>query len=158
DQARGLYNYGARFYNPTWGRFISPDEAVQNFDSQGLNPYAYVLNAPTSRINRDGHDAGVPDMWAPDGQLTSSELNHKEEIRLKSEIARAEAAVAAYEKDAEFHRSHALEAWQAGTTDDNGKNVLVAAAVESSFALYDDYQIHQTQLQISNLQRQLDQI
>jgi RHS repeat-associated protein len=54
DQAGGLYNYGARFYNPKWGRFISPDEVVQGFDSQGLNPYTYVLNAPTTNVDPTG--------------------------------------------------------------------------------------------------------
>jgi RHS repeat-associated protein len=55
DQAGSLYNYGARFYNAKWGRFISPDEMVQGFDSQGLNPYADVLNAPTNNIDPTGH-------------------------------------------------------------------------------------------------------
>jgi len=55
DQAGGFYNYGARFYNAKWGRFVSPDDVVQGFDSDGLNPYAYVLNKPTSATDPDGH-------------------------------------------------------------------------------------------------------
>ena len=55
DQEGGLYDYGARFYNPKWGRFVSPDEAVQGFDSQGLNPFAYVLNRPTSGTDPTGN-------------------------------------------------------------------------------------------------------
>jgi RHS repeat-associated protein len=55
DQAGGLYNYGARFYNAKWGRFISPDEVVQGFDSQGLNPFTYVLNTPTSATDPTGN-------------------------------------------------------------------------------------------------------
>ena len=54
DQEGGLYDYGARFYNPKWGRFVSPDELVQGFDSQGLNPFAYVLNRPASATDPDG--------------------------------------------------------------------------------------------------------
>ena len=54
DRAGGLYNYGARFYNAKWGRFISPDEVTQAFDSQGLNPYSYVLNQPTSATDPTG--------------------------------------------------------------------------------------------------------
>ena len=57
DQAGGLYHYGARFYHPKWGRFISPDEVVQGFDSQGLNPFTYVLNAPTSATDPTGEIA-----------------------------------------------------------------------------------------------------
>ncbi|MGH3642036.1 MAG: RHS repeat-associated core domain-containing protein, partial [Mycobacterium sp.] len=60
DQAGGLYNYGARFYNPKWGRFVSPDEMVQGFDSQGLNPFAYVLNGPTSAIDPTGELFDLP--------------------------------------------------------------------------------------------------
>jgi RHS repeat-associated protein len=54
DQADGLYDYGARFYDPAWGRFISPDDVVQSIDSQGLNPYSYVLNRPTSATDPTG--------------------------------------------------------------------------------------------------------
>lgn len=54
EQAEGLYDYGARLYNPEWGRFISPDDVVQSVDSQGLNPYSYVLNRPTSATDPTG--------------------------------------------------------------------------------------------------------
>ena len=59
DLEGGLYNYGARFYNPKWGRFVSPDEMVQSFDSQGLNPFTYVLNRPTSATDPTGNFTGV---------------------------------------------------------------------------------------------------
>ena len=61
DLEGGLYNYGARFYNPKWGRFVSPDEMVQSFDSQGLNPFTYVLNRPTSWTDPTGNqgDGGM---------------------------------------------------------------------------------------------------
>ena len=54
DAAGGLYDYGARFFNPKWGRFVSPDESVEAFDAQGLNPYSYVLNRPTSATDPTG--------------------------------------------------------------------------------------------------------
>lgn len=65
DQAGGLYNYGARFYNAKWGRFVSPDEVVQGFDSQGLNPFAYVLNRPTSGIDPSGEFFDFPAISMP---------------------------------------------------------------------------------------------
>ncbi len=65
DQAGGFYNYGARFYNPKWGRFVSPDEMVQGFDSQGLNPFTYVLNRPTSGTDPTGEFLAVPAMSIP---------------------------------------------------------------------------------------------
>ncbi len=43
----GLYDYGARFYDPALGRFISADTVVpQPGNPQALNRYSYVLNNP----------------------------------------------------------------------------------------------------------------
>jgi len=54
DAATGLLHYGARDYHPTLSRFTSADPAVQSFDSQGLHPFAYVLNQPTHLVDPDG--------------------------------------------------------------------------------------------------------
>ncbi len=48
-------------YEPRWGRFISPDEFVEGFTSQGLNAYAYVGNKPTYRIDPSGNFE-IPDL------------------------------------------------------------------------------------------------
>jgi RHS repeat-associated protein len=43
----GLYYYGARYYDPAIGRFISPDIYIQNFTNpQTINRYSYALNNP----------------------------------------------------------------------------------------------------------------
>ncbi len=43
----GIYHYGARFYSPKLGRFLSPDTTAPNLDNpQKLNHYSYVLNNP----------------------------------------------------------------------------------------------------------------
>ncbi|MGH2959715.1 MAG: peptidoglycan DD-metalloendopeptidase family protein [Solirubrobacterales bacterium] len=65
DQAGGLYNYGARFYNPKWGRFVSADEMVQGFDSQGLNPFTYVLNRPINATDPTGSFLSEPPTIPP---------------------------------------------------------------------------------------------
>ncbi len=54
----GLYNYGARMYDPLWGRFISPDSYVQSLDAEGLNRYSYVRNNPTSMVDPTGNFGG----------------------------------------------------------------------------------------------------
>ena len=41
----GLLYYRARYYNPSWGRFVSADPA--GFGG-GINPYAYAGNNPVS--------------------------------------------------------------------------------------------------------------
>ena len=52
----GLYYYGARYYDPLIGRFISPDSFVQApSDPQSLNRYAYVRNNPLKYIDPTGH-------------------------------------------------------------------------------------------------------
>jgi RHS repeat-associated protein len=51
----GLYDYGARWYDPVLGRFLSPDSLVpEPGDPQSLNRYAYVRNSPLSRIDPSG--------------------------------------------------------------------------------------------------------
>ena len=43
----GLYYFGARYYDPIIGRFISPDSLVQSYQNpQTLNRYSYALNNP----------------------------------------------------------------------------------------------------------------
>ncbi len=47
DVETGLYYYNARYYNPTLGKFTSPDTIVPDPSySQAFNRYSYVLNNP----------------------------------------------------------------------------------------------------------------
>lgn len=47
DTTTGLYNYGARYYDPNLMRFISADNVIPNpANPQMLNRYSYVLNNP----------------------------------------------------------------------------------------------------------------
>jgi len=55
DDETGLYYYGARYYNPFIGRFITPDSIVQAPDNpQTLNRYAYCGNNPVRYIDPKG--------------------------------------------------------------------------------------------------------
>jgi len=52
----GLYDYGARFYDPLLGRFLSADTVVpEPGNPQALNRYAYVLNNPLKYTDPTGH-------------------------------------------------------------------------------------------------------
>jgi RHS repeat-associated protein len=52
----GLYFYGARYYDPVIGRFITADTIVQApFDPQSLNRYAYCRNNPLKYVDPSGH-------------------------------------------------------------------------------------------------------
>jgi RHS repeat-associated protein len=56
----GLYYYGARYYDPAIGRFISSDTIVQNpANPQTLNRYSYCLNNPLKYIDPSGHDVHI---------------------------------------------------------------------------------------------------
>lgn len=51
----GLYYFGARYYDPSIGRFLSPDKTIPRLDDpQSLNSYAYARNNPLSRIDPNG--------------------------------------------------------------------------------------------------------
>ncbi|MFZ2360343.1 MAG: RHS repeat-associated core domain-containing protein [Anaerolineae bacterium] len=56
EAGTGLYDYGARWYDPTIGRFLSADSIVPNpGDSQALNRYAYVNGNPLKYTDPSGH-------------------------------------------------------------------------------------------------------
>ena len=55
DTGTGLYYYGARYYDPVVGRFISADTVVPSPGKpQALNRYAYVYNNPTRFVDPTG--------------------------------------------------------------------------------------------------------
>ena len=52
----GIYHYGARFYSPKLGRFLSPDTIVPGYTNpQAFNRYSYVLGNPLRYIDPTGH-------------------------------------------------------------------------------------------------------
>ena len=56
DSESGLYYYGARYYDPEIGRFISPDSIVQDYTNpQSLNRYSYCRNNPIILTDPSGH-------------------------------------------------------------------------------------------------------
>jgi RHS repeat-associated protein len=58
QESTGLYYYGARYYDPVIGRFISADTIVPNFaNPQSLNRYSYCLNNPLKYTDSNGHFA-----------------------------------------------------------------------------------------------------
>ena len=70
DAESGLDYFGARYYAPRMGRFMSPDWSAQEEpvpyakldDPQTLNLYSYIRNNPLTGVDADGHDGpGVVD-------------------------------------------------------------------------------------------------
>jgi RHS repeat-associated protein len=57
DSYSNMYDMGARWYSPVFGRFISPDSIVlRPGDPQTLNRYAYGRNNPLRYTDPTGHD------------------------------------------------------------------------------------------------------
>jgi RHS repeat-associated protein len=76
----GLYYYGARYYDPTIGRFISADTIVPNpANPQSLNRYTYCLNNPLKYSDPTGQDEicnpYVLPYWMI-SQMSSEDLNY----------------------------------------------------------------------------------
>jgi RHS repeat-associated protein len=52
----GIYDYGARWYDPALGRFLSADAVVEApYNPQTFNRYSYVRNSPTNRVDPTGN-------------------------------------------------------------------------------------------------------
>jgi len=57
DDATGLYYFGARYYDPTIGRFITEDPHPGSLsDPQSLNRYVYCRNNPHKYTDPDGRE------------------------------------------------------------------------------------------------------
>ena len=69
DSESQLAYFEARYFSSNLGRFLSPDWSAKEEpipyakmdDPQSLNLYNYVGNNPVTRVDADGHVAGVDD-------------------------------------------------------------------------------------------------
>lgn len=58
DPETGLMYLNARYYDPAFGRFISPDDWDPTKEGVGTNRYAYAENDPINKSDPNGH-AGI---------------------------------------------------------------------------------------------------
>src|SRR5690625_7190918 len=54
DAETGNYYYGARYYDPKWSTFLTPDPALESYP--GISPYAYTLNNAIQYVDPTGVD------------------------------------------------------------------------------------------------------
>src|SRR5262249_13020255 len=95
----GLYDFGARLYNPATGRWLSPDSV-----RQGNNPYTYALNNPVKNVDPDGHCVqGQPCPW---WQKWADAFMQTYAVHAAAEAAENEAALQSF---------HARMAWADAT-------------------------------------------
>jgi RHS repeat-associated protein len=52
DEETGLSYFGARYYNPKWGMWLSVDPLAEKYPN--YNPYNYCLNNPLNMVDQDG--------------------------------------------------------------------------------------------------------
>jgi RHS repeat-associated protein len=81
DEETGLYYFGARYYSPRTGRWLSPDPVLTEHDGDpqevglgrghgstlgpiGLSPYAYAAHSPTVLTDPDGRIVWMPVLLA----------------------------------------------------------------------------------------------
>lgn len=64
DDRTGLYYFGARYYHPRLGRFVSPDALIVGGPDDwlgvpaALNPYGYAMNNPLTLVDVNGNWLG----------------------------------------------------------------------------------------------------
>ena len=64
DENSGLFDYGARWYDPSLGRFIQLDSYLGNvFVPKTLNRHAYGLNNPLRYVDPTGNKPEEPIYW-----------------------------------------------------------------------------------------------
>ncbi|MCO5160517.1 MAG: RHS repeat-associated core domain-containing protein [Mesorhizobium sp.] len=57
DPETGLLYLNARYMDPAFGRFISPDDWDPVLEGVGTNRYAYAQNDPVNKSDKNGHQA-----------------------------------------------------------------------------------------------------
>ncbi len=82
----GVYDFGARFYNPLYGRWFAPDPA-----QQGINPYTYCGNNPVMLVDPDGRIMHKWDYnWFYNMDVKFLSLLYKKQIRLMRKMENAQ--------------------------------------------------------------------
>jgi RHS repeat-associated protein len=70
----GLYHYDARWFDPTYGRFVQADTLIQDIrNPQLLDRYAYTLNNPVKYSDPTGHLVCSEVPWEEGCQMTEGQ-------------------------------------------------------------------------------------
>jgi RHS repeat-associated protein len=100
DPETGLMYLNARYYDPVFGRFISPDDWDPTLVGVGTNRYAYADNDPINKSDPNGHNYGANAQGPNDGstdrsgpvdgiggsEVTAAQISRSAEAATKHEI------------------------------------------------------------------------
>ena len=87
----GFYYYGARYYDPVTGRFLTRDPLTGKKESpQSLNRYVYCLNNPLTYIDPAGTNSSDPRQAVEDIFNTLSNLNPETLIEIQEKVDKGE--------------------------------------------------------------------
>jgi RHS repeat-associated protein len=70
----GLMDYGARYYDPALGRFVSADTILPGIGGQAQNRYMYVEGNPVACTDPSGHDGGGTECTRVSKKLENGEV------------------------------------------------------------------------------------
>jgi RHS repeat-associated protein len=128
----GLYYYGARYYDPSIGRFISPDHTIPDFKNpQSYNRYSYCTSNPMKYIDPNGLDYLLV---GGSGSTEKQMIKWKQQIVDSGVLTQGEQVYTLWDNDPENlltenadinPRLDQLDAWLSNPTDANGNSVTV---------------------------------
>lgn len=97
DDRTGLNYLNARYYDPTAGRFLSPDPLYDQARPQTINPYAYGLNNPSTLEDPSGLAVPVDSSSSPqvlwDARFRGGGGSQSGFVGIRSPSARAAAGI-----------------------------------------------------------------
>jgi RHS repeat-associated protein len=87
DPETNLYYYGARYYNPSIGRFLQSDMLSGNLkDPLSFNKYTYVKNNPLKYIDPTGNEAAQFEIYNINGQRVQDKTTKASTSNLASGV------------------------------------------------------------------------
>ena len=127
----GIYHYGARFYSPKLGRFLSADSIVPGYaNPQNLNRFSYVTNNPLRYIDPSGHkecdevdaygncygydDVDIPDPFDPPNPPDDDEPNEPDVFSCDDPALGCVTDVSGTWQDPAVYISFAAGGWASG--------------------------------------------